>query len=157
MTRTLLVRNKQPQHSLPDISHKQTKSVKKIRCKRATVAPYLLYARLGSLPRPGSEEKKYGANAPQLRHIAFAPAYEAATGCVLTGGSGWTRRHQWTTSSTNWRISSRVPSSCRSTCSLKSLEACGTSTCGAGTTMAPMRPSKIGRGSGRGRREISGV
>src|SRR6266481_528220 len=69
MTRTLLVRNKQPQHSLPDISHKQTKSVKKIRCKRATVAPYLLYSRLGSLPRPGSEEKKYGANAPQLHHI----------------------------------------------------------------------------------------
>jgi hypothetical protein len=40
MTRTLLVRNKQSQHSLPGIAHKQTSSVKKIRCKRATVAPY---------------------------------------------------------------------------------------------------------------------
>ncbi len=44
MTRTLLVRNKQPQHSLPGIVDKQTSSVKKIRRKRATVAPYsMLY------------------------------------------------------------------------------------------------------------------
>ena len=54
MARTLLVRNKQPQHSLPGRAHKQTSSVKKIgcvctlsapyfkkiRCKCATVAPY---------------------------------------------------------------------------------------------------------------------
>ena len=40
MTRTLLVRNKQPQHSLPGIADKQTSSA-----------------------------KKYGANAPQLHPI----------------------------------------------------------------------------------------
>src|SRR6266481_3711512 len=45
---------------------------KKIRRKCATVAPYLLCARLGSHPRPASAEKqkKYGANAPQLHHIS---------------------------------------------------------------------------------------
>src|SRR5579864_2733936 len=45
---------------------------KKIRRKRATVAPYLLCARLGSHPRPGEQgknPKKYGANAPQLHPI----------------------------------------------------------------------------------------
>src|SRR5205807_2195604 len=52
-----------------------------------------------------------------------------------------TRPHQLATASTSWRISSRVPSSRRSTCSSKSPEARGTSTCGSGTTMAPMRPS----------------
>ena len=42
MTRTLLVRNKQPQHSLPGTADKQTSKPKnkKIRRKRATVAPY---------------------------------------------------------------------------------------------------------------------
>ncbi len=43
--------------------------IKKIRRKCATVAPYLLCTRLGSRSRPGSEGKKYGANAPQLHHI----------------------------------------------------------------------------------------
>src|SRR5215467_4509603 len=80
---------------------------------------------------------------PSLQRQPFTGelAYGAVTDCALTGSSGWTRRHQWATASTSWRISSRVPSSCRSTCSSKSPEACGTSTCGSGTTMAPMRPS----------------
>src|SRR6266436_3968732 len=63
MTRTLLVRNKQPQHSLPDISHKQTKSVKKIRCKRATVAPYLICTRLRSSHRLRAD-RLFGLDAP---------------------------------------------------------------------------------------------
>jgi hypothetical protein len=41
MTRTLLVRNKQPQHSLPGRAHKQTSSVKKIRRKCTLSAPYV--------------------------------------------------------------------------------------------------------------------
>src|SRR5216684_1187106 len=42
-------------------------SIKKIRRKRATVAPYLLSARLGSHPRPGSAGKTQ-KNTAQTRH-----------------------------------------------------------------------------------------
>jgi hypothetical protein len=85
MTRTLLVRNKQPQHSLPGIADKQTSSVKKIRrkCtlsapyfkkirrKCATVAPYsMLYRFLcNAVQRAREKSQKYGANAPQLHPI----------------------------------------------------------------------------------------
>src|SRR5216683_2917444 len=71
MTRTLLVRNKQPQHSLPGIAHKQTSSAEKIRRKRATVASYsMLYGFLcNALQRASQKTKKYGANAPQLHPI----------------------------------------------------------------------------------------
>jgi hypothetical protein len=67
--------------------------------------------------------------------------YGPVADCTLAGSSGCTRRHQYATASTSWRISWRVPSSRTSTCSSNSLEARGTSTCGSGTTMAPMRPS----------------
>jgi ribosome-binding factor A len=57
-----------PIHRLPG----QKEKPKKIRRKRATVAPYLPCTRLGSRSRPGQKKekpKKYGANAPQLHHI----------------------------------------------------------------------------------------
>jgi len=60
------------QHTLAE--HKQA-APKKIRRKRATVAPYLLCTRLGSHPPTGErrkKQKKYGANAPQLHHIVAA-------------------------------------------------------------------------------------
>src|SRR5712692_9163343 len=77
MTRTLLVRNKQPQHSLPGIAHKQTSSAEKIRRKRATVASYsMLYRFLcNALQRASQKAKKYGANAPQLRAIRCSIDY----------------------------------------------------------------------------------
>jgi hypothetical protein len=45
--------------------------MKKIRCKCATVAPYsMLYRFLcNAMQRASQKAKKYGANAPQLRHI----------------------------------------------------------------------------------------
>ncbi len=73
--------------------------------------------------------------------------YEPVVDGAPAGSSGCTRRHQCATASTRWRISSRVPSSRTSTCSSNSLEARGTSTCGSGTTMAPMRPSTSPQGS----------
>jgi hypothetical protein len=85
MTRTLPVRNKQPQHSLPGRADKQTSSVKKIRrkCtisapyfkkirrKRATVASYSMLSRFlcNAVQRASQKSKKYGANAPQLHPI----------------------------------------------------------------------------------------
>jgi hypothetical protein len=75
--------------------------------------------------------------ATMLSYRCDEPMADAA----LPGSSGWIRRHQWATASTNWRISSRVSSSRKLICSSKSLEACGTSTCGSGTTTAPMRLS----------------
>ncbi|SRR6266446_3757009 len=74
MTRTLLVRNKQPQHSLPGIVDKQTSSVKKIGRKCATVAPYSMPYRFlcNALQRASQKPKKYGANAPQLRPIRYS-------------------------------------------------------------------------------------
>jgi hypothetical protein len=48
--------------------------IQKIRRKRATVAPYsMLYRFLcNALQRASQKAKKYGANAPQLRHILAA-------------------------------------------------------------------------------------
>ena len=72
MSKPSLAGREQQQSSPFGLGHKQAKKAKKIWCKRATVAPYLLCARLGSRPRPGSEvktQKNYGANAPYLHHI----------------------------------------------------------------------------------------
>lgn len=38
-----------------------------------------------------------------IEEVSYGPASD----CALTGSSGWTRRHQWATASTSWRISSR--------------------------------------------------
>jgi hypothetical protein len=59
------------QHVLAE--HKQA-APKKIRRKRATVAPYsMLYRFLcNALQRASQKAKKYGANAPQLHHIVAA-------------------------------------------------------------------------------------
>jgi hypothetical protein len=87
MTRTLLVRNKQPQHSLPGRADKQTSKPKskKIRRKRATVARYsMLYRFLcNALQRASQKIKKYGANAPQLHPILVGIAL--GTGCQPAG------------------------------------------------------------------------
>ncbi len=80
MTRTLLVRNKQPQHSLPGIAHKQASSAKKIRCKCATFAPYLLCPRLGSRPQPGSEKKKIRRKRATFAPYLLCPAWRAVPG-----------------------------------------------------------------------------
>ena len=98
MTRTLLVRNKQPQHSLPGIADKQTSSAEKIRRKRATVASYsMLYRFLcNALQRASQKIKKYGANAPQLHHISFAPAWGAVPGQGAKGKNKKIRRKRAT-------------------------------------------------------------
>ena len=51
----------------PSPARERGKKRKKIRCKRATVAPYPLCARLGSHPRSGSERKNE-KNTVQMRH-----------------------------------------------------------------------------------------
>jgi hypothetical protein len=72
------------QHVLAE--HKQAAPKnKKIRRKRATVAPYsMLYRFLcNALQRARQKTKKYGANAPQLRPILGGKAL--ATGCQPAG------------------------------------------------------------------------
>ncbi len=72
MSKPSLAGREQQQSSPFGLRHKQAKKAKKIRSKCATVAPYLLCARLGSRPptrERGKNKKNYGANAPYLHHI----------------------------------------------------------------------------------------
>ena len=72
-TSLLVAKERQPGSSF-GLGHKQTKKaqkIKKIRSKCATVAPYSMFYRFlcNALQRASQKAKKYGANAPHLRHI----------------------------------------------------------------------------------------